>query len=653
MSRPTVIAVMAVILCWVAAEGAWAAQFDGSSTHIEIPPAVAAALGTGAEASVSVRATLDAAGQGRRNEILCLTIDATYSKLVVGFADDNRLRVGGRTVAGEDIQSVRTTTAWPAGRELHIVAVVDAAADSIVIYVDGERQETEGEPAWAQDRFSAQVGERQTIGSSAYLRNHFRGELSDLLLFGRALSEAEVAALHEGRADEVSDEGILGRWLTSESEGTMMTDAADARGDWPPMVRTFSGSPREIGTAFGELHRETLQRGQQAWIARGAEHDLTPEDLLAMAEPMLEVVREITPHWLEEAEAIAEAAGIDPEIYAAQMLYIGPTARGGRDWFRPEEPDDCTSYTVSRDVTEGNAVFFHRTRDNTPGPQTGAIWETELPGINKLMAVTYTTSRSISVMVNDKGLVGSADQSQHRSTIRKDVGIMNGLMKRYIGERASNCEEALEIIQRFVDEGWYAGGRPGSRWTLVDSDGRILDVDHNSDPGSLSYRWREGKSHITRTWEGNADEMLEALEEPVAFLEFRNISRNPDSRIHRGRASIAGLTVRVHPEFPEYLTSAWFSFPAVSLAFPVYMGGTATPLPLVDGSLYELGADLPHDFETWEVYERSLLQNALLLEARAEDLLREGRIDEARALLDDWTQSVAATHLLLLDRSRR
>lgn len=431
----------------------------------------------------------------------------------------------------------------------------------------------------------------------------------------------------------------------------MTAGTADTRSNWPPMVSTFTGSPREIGTAFGEMQRTALQEEQATWLERGAEHDFSRDDLLAFAAPSVKVVEEIAPHWLEEAVATAEAAGLDEEVYIAGMFYIGPTARGGRQWFCPE-PDDCTSYTVSSDCTEGNRVFFHRTRDNTPRPQTGALWETKLPGLNRFMAVTYSTERSLSVYVNEKGLVSSGDQGGPPSTTRKDAGIMSGLLKRYVAERASSCEEALGIIKWFTGEGWYAGGKPGSRYTMADLTGTILDVCHNSDPGSLTWSRVEGKSHITRTWEGTADQMLRELAEPVEFLPFRNIYRRPDARICRGANSIAGMTVRVHPEFPEYLTTAWFSFPSISLALPLYMGGTATPLPLMDGSLYSLCADLPEDVETWETMEGSLQRNSLLLEARAETLLREGRTDEARRLIDDWTQSTAAAHLLLLEKSR-
>ena len=430
-----------------------------------------------------------------------------------------------------------------------------------------------------------------------------------------------------------------------------MTAGTDGRCNRPEMVGTFTGSPREIGTAFGEMHQTALQEEQAAWLERGAEHNVSRDDLLALAAPSTGVVEEIAPHWLEEASATAQAAGLDEGAYIAGMFYLGPTAQGGRKWFCPE-PDECTSYTVSSDYTQGNRAFFHRTRDNAPRPQTGALWETKLPDVNRFMAVTYSIERSLSVFVNDRGLVSSGDQGGPPSTTRRDAGIMSGLVKRYVAERASSCEEALEIIEWFTGEGWYAGGKPGSRYTMADLSGTILDICHNSDPGSLTWRRVEGKSHITRTWEGTGDQMLQDLPEPVDFLAFRNIYRHPDARICRGRNSIAGMTVRVHPEFPDSLTTAWFSFPSVSLAFPLYMGGTGTPKPLMDGSLYELCADLPEDVPTWETIECSLQQNSLLLEARAETLLREGSTDEARQLIDDWTQSTCAAQLLLLEKSR-
>ncbi|HNS31575.1 MAG TPA: carcinine hydrolase/isopenicillin-N N-acyltransferase family protein [bacterium] len=413
------------------------------------------------------------------------------------------------------------------------------------------------------------------------------------------------------------------------------------------MIR-YAGTPEEFGRNFGLKHAERLRKNQDAWLGKAAAKNISPGQLLEMAKPMVDTVRKIAPHWLEEAEAAAEAAGIDKKLYAIRMFYMGQLTSGGRGWFIPQEPDDCTSYVLSGRFADGGYTFFHRTRDNTPGKQSGAIWDINATGVNKFMAVTYTGSTNVSVMVNEKGLAASADMGGPNAKKRKDVGMMNGLMLRYIAEKASNCEEALEIVKLFVEKGWYAGGKPGTKWTFTDMQGKILDASHSSDMDSLTYRYIENKFYITRTRGGSADRMLEKMETPAAFTDFRNISRNPQAKINYGKNSIAGMTIRVHPVYPQYLTSAWFSFPAASLAFPMYMGGTRTPLPLLDGSVYELCASITIDTDTIEKMEEKLNSSAAEMEKQAEQLIKQERVVEARELIDRWTRSVAEEHLLFL-----
>jgi len=413
----------------------------------------------------------------------------------------------------------------------------------------------------------------------------------------------------------------------------------------------YAGTPREFGKSFGQRYHDRLQKSQKVWLKRAEANKISSKKLLAMAMPMVKVVEKIAPHWIEEASAAAEAAGLDRDLYIAQMFYIGPTVTGGRGWFRPELQDDCTTYTLSRQFTEGKATFFHRTRDNSPGKQTGAIWELDVPGVNKFMAVTYTGSKSVSVMVNEKGLAASADMGGPSATKSKDTGMMNGLMLRYIAEKASDTSEALKIVEEFVENGWYAGGKPGTRWTFTDSRGITMDVSHSSDKGSVSARQVETKSYITRTWGGIGGKILETLNEPVTFTDFRRVSRNPGAKINKGRNSIAGMTIKIHPKYPEYLTSAWFSFPAASLAFPLYMGGTKTPLPLLDGSIYELCAGLPNDCEAWEKMEKKLFSKAALLEKKVEELIEKKQIPQAREMIDRWTGEITAEHLLFLEKT--
>ncbi len=118
------------------------------------------------------------------------------------------------------------------------------------------------------------------------------------------------------------------------------------------------------------------------------------------------------------------------------------------------------------------------------------------------------------------------------------------------------------------------------------------------------------------------------------------------------RNSIAGMTISIHPEYPEFLTAVWFSFPAVGLAFPMYMGGVKTPLPLLEGTIYELGAGLPDNFEVWEKIEVELMMKAAALEDQAEKLIREGRIAEVRELIDEWSGKTTEAHLAILKSGR-
>lgn len=197
-------------LCCLHASYSEAVEFDGLSTFREIPASVSAALGDGSQASLSVWATLAAEGAGERQEIVVLTIKDSFVKFIVGFAEDDTIRVGARTRADEDSQGVRTVRAWLAGQELRIAATVDVALGEIRIFVNRERQETTGSPSWVATDFSRDVGARNTIGVTPYRQHYFHGALRDLGLYNRVLLEAEVRALSEDRLDAVSEIGLRG-----------------------------------------------------------------------------------------------------------------------------------------------------------------------------------------------------------------------------------------------------------------------------------------------------------------------------------------------------------------------------------------------------------------------------------------------------------
>ncbi|HEO72669.1 MAG TPA: hypothetical protein ENN80_15535, partial [Candidatus Hydrogenedentes bacterium] len=102
----------------------------------------------------------------------------------------------------------------------------------------------------------------------------------------------------------------------------------------------LTGSPRAIGTAWGTLNGAVIRRDiQEHFVAPASEKGFSEADLIARAERFVAICLEITPHWLEEADAIARAAEVAPALYRA---YIGCVYRSL--W----AGDECTSYAVHK-----------------------------------------------------------------------------------------------------------------------------------------------------------------------------------------------------------------------------------------------------------------------------------------------------------------
>ena len=100
-----------------------------------------------------------------------------------------------------------------------------------------------------------------------------------------------------------------------------------------------------------------------------------------------------------EAAATAREIGVDEKLYQA---FIDGHSRG-------RFLHECTSYAVSREHTRDGAILFHKTRDNTDRPQVACVVQSAVKGINKFITVSDIGNIRCSMMVNDKGLAGSAD----------------------------------------------------------------------------------------------------------------------------------------------------------------------------------------------------------------------------------------------------
>jgi hypothetical protein len=402
---------------------------------------------------------------------------------------------------------------------------------------------------------------------------------------------------------------------------------------------SLSGTPEQIGATWGALNKKAIiQDIESTYLKKATKAGLSRDTLIERSAAYVRIATEIAPHWLKEASATARAIGVDPALY--QAFIDGHS----RNRFLHE----CTSYAISRDHARDGAILFHKTRDNTDRPQVACIVQSSVKGINKFITVSDIGNIRCSMMVNDKGLAGSADypaeKKKQSSTLDLPAakpryrGLMAGSILRHIAERASTCADALAILQDFVKKGYYAGGDiNGSHWLFVDRTGAILEVCNNSE--HVVSQYHTGKVYFSRLKQSAAALALEKAGAPVDFHAFRNTAR--DKSVCFG-SSISGMTVEIDPKHPELLTCAWVALPARSVAFPLLMGQDSTPAQLVDGSAYQQAKAATPRFPQWEALERSA---HVAKQAVAKDVLagvEAGNPEEAqRELLNQWSAKQA------------
>ena len=421
--------------------------------------------------------------------------------------------------------------------------------------------------------------------------------------------------------------------------------AASSRVVRPPLAaaaeRTITtvnlcGSPAEIGGLWGRINAATIHADmEQHYLKPAKEAGISIPSLIARAEKYAEVSRRFPPHWLAETRAVADAAGVESD------LYLSFTASVYRGLFLG---DECTSYAMSSALTEDGRIFFHKNRDNTLKKQSVFILDGTASGVNKFIAVSDASVIACMMMVNDKGLAGSADVGGLKVGDPAFRSLMNTAVLRHIAERAATCAEALQIVQQFVREGYYAGGAKwGTHWLFVDATGKILEISNNS--RDVAHAFHTKKTYFSRLPGNAAQKSLEQATGPVDFATFHQASRDASICL---TSSIAGMSVEIDRSYPGALSRAWVSLPAKALSFPLFIGGGETPLPLLDGTVFETCNRMEGRRDEWESLEGEAFRSQQAVEQQVRTLLATKQDAKARSLLDAWVRSRVKDHLAAL-----
>ena len=135
----------------------------------------------------------------------------------------------------------------------------------------------------------------------------------------------------------------------------------------------LAGSPAEVGAGWGHLNRAAICRDlEEQFLEPARQQGLAAADLGSQADAFARIAGDLAPHWLEEIAAIAAAAAVEADLYTA---FVANVYR--RLYLEPE----CTSWATRWEHNAGEAILFHKTRDNAHRDQAAFLLRSDGPGV--------------------------------------------------------------------------------------------------------------------------------------------------------------------------------------------------------------------------------------------------------------------------------
>lgn len=179
---------------WVFGQFGPTLSFDGVNDYVEIQtggPADFFGGASGATVSAWVKVTATAG----RKFVFHDTWSATFTRVRVEVQADETLVISARDANGATQQVKTTTAALTTGVWHHIVGVIDVAADTITIFVDGVVADSSGAISFAATSFAVDATMNTRIGADGNNGNPFDRLIDDMHIYNRALTVAEIRSM--------------------------------------------------------------------------------------------------------------------------------------------------------------------------------------------------------------------------------------------------------------------------------------------------------------------------------------------------------------------------------------------------------------------------------------------------------------------------
>ncbi|MBV9866569.1 MAG: hypothetical protein JO316_14540 [Abitibacteriaceae bacterium] len=266
------------------------------------------------------------------------------------------------------------------------------------------------------------------------------------------------------------------------------------------------GQSDEVGALQGELQRAVLTNRIERLLHRAQESQAT--DLLAArAQRFTELLDDAAPHWLQEAQAIAAAAGLEPwhllalnclpgdfwgERYSSAPLGEGQSgdelvnayeAQG----YEPLLGGDCTTFFGLGEATISGETLFHKNREERDEIQ--CIYIKQIEGFNRFVGAGDIGNLGTAHLHTEDYWVGANNTgSPVPPTEFEDCALSDSHVLRYLAEHCASLDEIVPALEDLVARRLLGGGGANTGMILLFADaGRGLIVEATS--RRLAYRW--------------------------------------------------------------------------------------------------------------------------------------------------------------------
>ncbi|MBQ4107002.1 MAG: hypothetical protein IJC73_05420 [Lentisphaeria bacterium] len=373
------------------------------------------------------------------------------------------------------------------------------------------------------------------------------------------------------------------------------------------------------------------------------------------------MIRKYAPHWE------AEFAGYDRLLgwQEGDFLLIRS------DVF---EKSDCTSWIFAPDQTASGQMILQKCRDNRRARLGMSIQQS--PGKLRWMRISNVESQAATFVMNECGFVLVMNNGDYCEDLAADYAFGSPGSLRLAAENCRNVEEGVALLTKMAEAGEILGGQiyqmiDPHRAAVVECGGRKTSVrifergwscyanNWQSEAMRAISKVSDYGRKINRFREKVARDALQAARNPdgkVAwpglFRAARTTVKDPRD-VWRGpycRTSLGSTLLIPDAEFPAYLSTAYVALgPQQHTVFlPVALGVTALPRPLISGDwgdhairAFKNSYLSPHVAQ-FEALEQTLIPEHLAVLESARQLLRQQRVAEAVALLDDNFRKQAA-----------